>query len=228
MQNHLGQPIGEPLDWRGATPPPRTTLAGQYCSIVPLDESQAEDLFTATQLDPDGRNWTYLFEAPFDRLADFTDWLQVKSQSKDPLFHAIISAETGKALGYASLMRIDPAMGCIEIGNIHLSPGLQRSRAATEAMYLLMKQVFELGYRRYEWKCDSLNAASRKAATRLGFTFEGIFRQAVVYKSRNRDSAWFSVLDSEWPALRQGFETWLNPANFDHSGKQLAKLHGAR
>jgi len=133
MENHFGQPIGETLDWHGATPPPRTTLTGQYCAIVPMDLSHAEDLFNATRLDPDGRNWTYLFEEPFDSLADFTDWVRVKSQSKDPFFQTIISAETRKAVGYASLMRIDPAMGTIEIGNIHLSPALQRSRAGTEA-----------------------------------------------------------------------------------------------
>ncbi len=224
MKNPLGQPIGEAVNWQGATPPPRVVLEGQYCSIVPLTPAHAPDLFTATQLDADGRNWTYLFENPITDLAGFTIWAEKASQSSDPLFHAIISAETGKAVGYATYMRITPKMGVIEIGNIHLSPALQGSRASTEAMYLLMKQAFALGYRRYEWKCDSLNAPSRRAALRLGFTFEGIFRQALVYKGRNRDTAWFSVTDQEWPALEKAFIGWLDASNFDQSGIQKDKL----
>ncbi|NOR63482.1 MAG: GNAT family N-acetyltransferase [Rhodobacteraceae bacterium] len=224
MQNPLGQPIGESVQWQGATPPPRVVLEGQYCSVVPLTPAHAADLFAATQLDADGRNWTYLFDAPLTDLAGFTAWTEKASQSPDPLFHAIISAETGKAVGYATYMRITPQMGVIEIGNIHLSPALQGSRASTEAMYLLMKQAFALGYRRYEWKCDSLNAPSRRTALRLGFTFEGIFRQALVYKGRNRDTAWFSVTDKEWPALENAFVSWLDAGNFDKSGIQQAKL----
>lgn len=228
MLNPLGQPLGESLDWQGATPPPHTQLIGKYCSILPMEAAHSEDLFNATQLDRDGHNWTYLFEEPFDSLADFTDWVEAKSLSQDPFFHSIISTETGKAVGYAALMRIDPTMGVIEIGNIHLSPALQCTKAATEAMYLFMKQVFALGYRRYEWKCDSLNAPSRKAAERLGFSFEGIFRQAVVYKSRNRDTAWFAVIDKDWPALQRAFVAWLAPENFDESGVQTKKLQAFR
>ena len=224
MENHLGQTIGEALDWSGATPPPRVVLQGQHCRIEPLNPAHADDLFAATQADPDGRNWTYLFEAPISNLADFKAWTAKASTSEDPLFHAIISLETGKAVGYATYMRVVPVMGVIEIGNIHMSPALQGTRASTEAMYLLMKQAFALGYRRYEWKCDSLNAPSRRAAKRLGFTFEGIFRQALVYKGRNRDTAWFSVVDSDWPVLEQAFEAWLSPSNFDKSGNQINKL----
>jgi len=228
MQNALGQPIGESLDWQGATPPPRVVLNGQYCTVVPLTPVHAPDLFAATQLDADGRNWTYLFEDPITDLAGFTAWAEKASQSTDPLYHAVISAETGKAVGYATFIRITQAAGTIEIGNIHMSPALQGTRAATEMQYLMMKQAFALGYRRYEWKCDSLNAPSRRAALRLGFTFEGIFRQALVYKGRNRDTAWFSVTDKEWPSLEKAFVNWLSEENFDSSGNQMDKLQSFR
>jgi len=228
MENEHGQPIGEPLDWQGATPPPRVELVGRYCKVVPLSTTHMADLFAATQLDKAGRNWTYLFENPITNLADFGKWIEKAIASKDPLYHAIIDAATGRAVGYATYMRIDPAMGVIEIGNIHMSPALQGTRAATEAMYLLMQQAFALGYRRYEWKCDTLNAPSKRAAARLGFTYDGLFRQAVVYKSRNRDTAWFSVIDSDWPALRKAFESWLSPENFDEAGKQKTKLQDIR
>jgi RimJ/RimL family protein N-acetyltransferase len=144
--------------------------------------------------------------------------------SDDPLFHAIIDGATGKAIGVASFMRIDLKNGAIEVGNINYSPLLQRTRAATEAMYLMMKRAFALGYRRYEWKCDSLNASSRAAAQRLGFSYEGVFRQAVVYKGRNRDTAWYAMIESEWPALDQAFTRWLDPDNFDEQGRQRLRL----
>jgi len=228
LENNLGQPVGGSVNWQGATPPPRVELQGQYCKIVPLTRVHAADLFEATQADQNGNNWTYLFEEPLTSLGRFTAWAEKASQSQDPLFHAIISLETGKAIGYATYMRIDPVMGVIEVGNIHMSPALQGTRASTEAMYLLMRQAFALGYRRYEWKCDSLNAPSRRAALRLGFTFEGIFRQALVYKGRNRDTAWYSVVDREWPALQKAFEAWLVVENFTDSGKQLANLQSFR
>ncbi len=224
MQNHLGQPVGDSLDWHPATPPPRAVLKGQYCTVTPLLPAHAPDLFAAIQLDPEGRNWTYLFEDPITDPEDFGAWAEKASASNDPLYHAVISAESGKAVGYATFMRIKPEFGLIEIGNIHLSPALQGTRAATEMQYLMMKQAFALGYRRYEWKCDSLNAPSRRAAKRLGFSFDGIFRQALVYKGRNRDTAWYSVIDSEWPALKTRFERWLAAENFDASGQQLSKL----
>ena len=141
------------------------------------------------------------------------------------MFHAIIDRETGKAVGVASFMRMDPANGVIEVGHIHYAPVMRRTPAGTEAMFLMMRRAFdELGYRRYEWKCDSLNAPSRRAAERYGFTFEGIFRQAVIYKKRNRDTAWFAIIDRDWPAIKRAFEQWLDPANFDASGRQKRQL----
>jgi RimJ/RimL family protein N-acetyltransferase len=197
-------------------------MVGRFCRVEPLDiERHAGELFAANRLDSDGRNWTYLgIDAP--RTPDeYVAWLSKLAAGDDPLPHAIIDQATGKAAGLATYMRIDRANGVIEVGNINYSPLLQRKPAATEAMYLMMRRVFdELGYRRYEWKCDSLNAASRAAAARLGFQYEGTFRQLIVYKGRNRDTAWFSIIDSEWPALRAAFERWLAPDNFDLAGKQ--------
>jgi len=225
--NEFGQPIGPPLPgWSPRPLPPRTAVEGRFCRVEPLDlERHAAQLFAANSDDRDGRNWTYLPYGPFPSFGPFRDWVEAASRTRDPLRHAIIDLGSGAAVGVASLMRIDPAAGVIEIGGITYSPRLQRKPAATEAMYLLMRRVFdELGYRRYEWKCDSLNAASRAAAERLGFRYEGLFRQATVYKGRSRDSVWFSILDSEWPALRTGFERWLDPANFDAAGRQRASL----
>ena len=170
----------------------------------------------AKTVEQDGRNWTYLPYGPFAAPDAYREWVEVISRADDPLFYAIVDNASDAPVGVASLMRIEPKAGVIEVGGINYSPRLQRRPAATEAMYLLMCRVFdELGYRRYEWKCDSLNAPSRAAAQRLGFTYEGLFRQATVYKERNRDTAWFSILDSEWPRLRTAFEAWLDPANFD-------------
>jgi RimJ/RimL family protein N-acetyltransferase len=170
--------------------------------------------------------WTYLFSGPFSSEQEFTGWLETREDSLDPLYFAIVDEVAGRATGLASYLRIEPAHGSIEVGHLAFSPLLQRTRAATEAMYLMMKHAFDLGYRRYEWKCDALNAASRRAAERLGFTFEGIFRQAVVYKGRNRDTAWYSVIDREWPARAAAFEDWLAPANFDADGRQRRPLRG--
>ncbi len=230
-RNEFGQPIGVPLpEWSPRPLPPRTPIEGRFCRVEPLDpERHAADLFAANSEDAEGRNWTYLPYGPFPAFDLFLGWVAAACRSNDPLRHAIVDARTGRAVGVASLMRIDPAAGVIEVGGITYSPRLQRKPAATEAMYLLMRRVFdELGYRRYEWKCDSLNAPSRGAAQRLGFRFEGLFRQATVYKGRNRDTAWFSILDSEWPALRAAFERWLDPANFDAEGRQRASLASLR
>ena len=161
---------------------------------------------------------------PFASLDAYRDWMHGVCARDDPLFHAIIDAASGKAVGVASYLRIDPAAGSIEVGHLLYSPLLQRTRAATEAMYLMMKRAFDLGYRRYEWKCDALNAPSRAAAQRLGFSYEGVFRQATVYKGRNRDTAWLSVIDREWPELEQAYTRWLAPANFDADGKQRLRL----
>jgi RimJ/RimL family protein N-acetyltransferase len=223
--NHLAQPIGFPVpDWQARPRPPRTAMVGRFCRLEPLDpDRHAGSLFEANRQDKEGRNWTYLPYGPFERFDDYRAWVELVCRGDDPFFHAIIV--DGRPVGVASYMRIEPAVGVIEVGHINYSPRLQRTPAATEAMYLMMRRVFdELGYRRYEWKCDALNAPSRAAAQRLGFQFEGIFRQATVYKQRNRDSAWFSILDREWPALKSAFERWLAPENFDTAGRQRQLL----
>ena len=224
--NELGQPIGFPLPgWKEPPRPPRTAMAGRYCRVEPIDPARhAEELFRAYSLDPSHRNFTYLGSGPFATLAAYRQWMESSRLGDDPLFHAIIEGQSRQAAGVASFMRIDPRNGVIEVGNINYSPLLQRSRAATEAMYLMMQRAFGLGYRRYEWKCDALNAASRAAAQRLGFSFEGIFRQAVVYKGRSRDTAWYAAIDSEWPALEEAFRRWLDPGNFDEQGRQRIRL----
>ncbi len=218
-------PIGIAIPgWRARARPPATPIEGRYCRLERLDaERHASELFAASSEAPEG--WIYLpREAPAD-FSEYRDWAAAAAQQDDPLVHAIMARESGRAVGVAALMRIDPANGAIEVGHIHFTPALQRSRAATEAIFLLMCRVFdELGYRRFEWKCDSLNAASRRAALRFGFTFEGIFRQAIVYKGRNRDTSWFSIIDGEWPRLRAGYLKWLEPANFDAAGRQLGTL----
>ena len=231
-RNELGQPIGPPLPgWTARPAPPRTPLAGRFCRVEPLDpERHAADLFAANSEDKEGRNWTYLPYGPFAGFDAYREWAGAAAARDDPLCHAIVAAASGRAVGVASLMRIDRPAGAIEVGGINYSPRLQKKPAATEAMYLLMRRVFdELGYRRYEWKCDALNAASRAAALRLGFRYEGLFRQATVYKQRSRDTAWFSIIGGEWPALRAAFERWLDPGNFDAEGRQrvaLALLRG--
>ena len=165
---------------------------------------------------------------PFASFDEYERWLAERVASTDPLFRAFVDRASGNASGLGSFMRIDPHAGSIEVGHIAMSPVLQRSPAATEAMYLMMRHAFELGYRRYEWKCDSLNEKSRRAAERLGFAFEGVFRQATVYKGRSRDTAWYSVIDSEWPVLREAFERWLDRDNFDAAGVQRARLEDIR
>lgn len=224
--NELGQPIGEPVTgWTPRERPPRTAMVGRYCRIEPLDAGRhAAQLHAANAVDLDGRMWTYLFTGPYESAETYRAWAEGAATSADPLFHAIVDRD-GKAVGVAAFMRIDATMGVIEVGNIAYSPSLQRTPAATEVMYLMMRRAFdELGYRRYEWKCDALNAPSRAAAERLGFRYEGLFRQALVYKGRNRDTAWYSIIDQEWPARRAAFEAWLDPANFDADGRQVRPL----
>ncbi|HJU31399.1 MAG TPA: GNAT family protein [Hyphomicrobiaceae bacterium] len=207
-------------------------MQGRFARVEVLDaDRHGEDLFAANRLDAAGRNWTYLNIGPFERFEDYRAWLDRVCGKSDPMFHAVVDLATEKAVGVAAYMRIELAHGCIEVGSINYSPLLQRKPAGTEAMYLMMARVFdELGYRRYEWKCDTLNAPSRAAAARLGFTHEGLFRQAVVNKGRNRDTDWFSIIDSEWPALKAAYEQWLAPGNFDAGGRQrrlLAELIAA-
>jgi RimJ/RimL family protein N-acetyltransferase len=212
-------------------------MDGRFCRLEPLDpDRHAAALFAANSIDADGRSWTYLAYGPFATLASYRDWMSATCLGDDPQFFAIIDTVTGQPVGIASYLRIMPASGSIEVGHIHFSQCLSRKPAATEAMYLMMQKAFELGYRRYEWKCDALNAPSRAAAQRLGLSFEGIFRQAAVYKGRNRDTAWYAAIDVEWLDLQAAFQTWLGPANFDETGvqktrlseltRQILKLHG--
>ena len=199
-------------------------MEGRFCSRAGRPGAPRRRPPRRQFADREGRNWTYLPYGPFDRSKIIASG-STGVAGDDPLFHAIIERRSGRAVGVASYMRIDPAAGVIEVGGINYAPPLQRTPAATEAMYLMMRRVFdELGYRRYEWKCDALNAPSRAAAQRLGFQYEGMFRQATVYKARNRDTCWFSILDSEWPALKSAFERWLDPANFDAMGRQRQNL----
>src|SRR5947207_1029422 len=230
-RNHLGQPVGAPVaGWSPRPPPPRTAMTGRLCTIEPLDpERHAGQLFAAYAEDREGRMWTYLPWGPFAALDDYRRWADEAARRDDPFFHAIIDNASGQAVGAAAFLRMEPQQGVIEVGGIAYSPRLQRRPAGTEAMYLMMRRVFdELGYRRYEWKCNSLNAPSRAAAQRLGFRYEGLFRQAMVAKGRNRDTAWFSVIDREWPNLRTAFERWLDPANFDAAGQQHHTLASLR
>lgn len=229
--NEYGQPIGPALPgWTPRPRPPRSPMRGRFCHVVPLDPaSHAGKLYALFEAAPDRRSWTYLMDELPETEAAFRERLDRQAAGEDPLFHAILDAATGEPLGIASYLRIDPANGVIEVGHLHFGPSLQRKPAATEAMALMMARAFdELGYRRYEWKCDSLNAPSRAAALRYGFTFEGIFRKAVVVKGRSRDTAWFSVTDDEWPRLREAFAVWLAPENFDADGRQRRGLADIR
>lgn len=223
-ENINSPPLGTLLPhW---TPPPKpdgTVLSGRYAELAPLSaEAHAALLFRAFA----GHDevWNYMPNGPFSSASQYHRWVRDHENSTDPLFYAIRNKATDHWEGVASYLRIIPDAGSIEVGFISYSPALQRTRAATETMYLMMKWAFESGYRRYEWKCNALNAASRRAAQRLGFSFEGVFRQAAVVKGRNRDTAWFAIIDSEWPALKEAFEAWLAPTNFDSDGRQLERL----
>lgn len=224
--NSFGQQIGFALpDWQPPQRPGRVSLEGRFARVEPLDaDKHALELFEAHSLDREGQMWTYLSYGPFADSAAYREWAACASQSSDPLFFAIVDLKSRRAVGTCAYLRIDPPNGVIEIGHLAYSPLLQRSPVASEAMFLLMKHAFELGYRRYEWKCDALNQRSRNAAKRLGFSYEGTFRQAIVYKGRNRDTAWFSIIDSEWTTLKAAYEAWLDPANFDDQGRQIQRL----
>ena len=230
-RNEYGQPIGWPVEgWTERPATPTTPIVGRYCRVEKLDaERDGPALWRAYAEAPDGRDWTYLAVGPFADLAGYIAHARRIAASADPLHHVIFDLASGEPVGTAALMRIDRANGAIEVGWVTYSRRLQRSRAGTEAMFLLMRRAFdELGYRRYEWKCDALNAPSRRAAERYGFTFEGVFRQAVVTKGRNRDTAWFSITDREWPVVRAAFEAWLSPENFDAKGVQRRPLEALR
>ena len=221
-------PLGDPIDSSRAPLPSRKVLPGRYVDLEPIDPAKHGDALW-DEVKGNDHLWAYLFAGPYKDRAGIDGYLKKIAAADDPLFFAIVDRSSGRAVGIASLMRIDATHRVIEVGGILYTPALQQTRGATEAMYLFARYVFdELGYRRYEWKCNDLNAPSRSAAFRLGFSFEGIFRQHMIVKGRNRDTAWFSMLDSEWPACRSAFERWLDPANFDESGKQRVSLAALR
>jgi RimJ/RimL family protein N-acetyltransferase len=218
------QPVGPVADTTPAERPGPVTLEGRFCRMEKLDPVRhAEGLWQAVK--GEDRLWTYMGYGPFKDAAGFAQWIDERAVLLDPYSYAVLDKASGAPIGIVTLMEIRPAMRVIEVGNIVYSPRLQRSCAATEAQYLLARYVFdELGYRRYEWKCNALNEPSRRAARRLGFTFEGIFRQHMIVKGRNRDTAWFAMLDTDWPGARRAYERWLAPENFDSEGRQHDSL----
>lgn len=223
--NEYQQRVGLPLaDWQPCALPQRQSLEGCYCRLEPLDAGRhGGALWEAWQQAPDNRGWTYLSIGPFTTRDAFIDYLQQAARTDDPFHFAVVDNTTDQALGTLSLMRIDPKSGTVEEGFVVFSPLLQRSVQATEAHYLLMKYAFDtLGYRRYEWKCDSLNEPSRRAALRLGFRYEGLFRNAAIYKQRTRDTAWFSIIASDWPRVKAGFEAWLSPENREQGIQKMS------
>lgn len=224
--NALGQPIGAPLpNW---TPPPilpHTPMPGHYCSLEPLDPARhAAELYAAIAVDHAGRMWTYLPYGPFASLDEYQAWMAQACANAEAQFYAIRLGPQGPAVGVACYQRITPAAGSLEVAHVAFAPALQRTPAATEAMVLMMQRAFACGYRRYEWRCNALNAPSRAAAQRLGLSFEGVFRQAIVVKGHNRDTAWYAALDREWPLLEAAFTRWLDPANFAADGSQGLRL----
>jgi RimJ/RimL family protein N-acetyltransferase len=229
-ENEFGQPVGpEVPDWTGASRPERIVHTGRACQLEPLSVDHSAELWEAIQLDPDGANWTYSPAVKPSGRDECDRFVAQIAASGDPLYFAVRDLGTGKPAGWATFMRIDPPAGVIEVGSIHYTEALKRTVAATEAMYLMMRHAFEdLGYRRYEWKCHSLNEPSKRAAERYGFVYEGTFRQAMVLKGRSRDTTWYSIIDSEWPAVKAGFEAWLDPANFDATGQQIKSLSALR
>lgn len=226
----LAGSLGEIVDWQPVPPPSRIVLPGTRVRLEPLDpDRHGAALFAAQGSDADPELWTYMASGPYPDEAPFRGYLETAAGSDDPLFFAIVDAATGIAQGVASYLRVDPANGVIEIGHIWLGAALQRTPAATEAIFLLARHAFDdLGYRRLEWKCNARNARSRRAAERFGFAYEGTFRQHLVVKGRNRDTAWYAIIDREWPPIRAAFEAWLDPGNFDETGSQRRSLREIR
>ncbi len=228
MVEKLERPVGPVVDPlpAGNTPDMRP-LHGRWMRLDHVSAlKHGIDLYDSFHAkDPAGDIWTYMGYGPFASFEEFLEWVECREAARDPWFYAFVRRDTSKAVGMGAFMRNDAANGAIEIGHIWMSPELQKTREATEAIYLMMRHCFDdLGARRLEWKCDALNAPSRRAAERFGFTFEGIFRQHYIIKGRNRDTAWFSMLDKEWPRAKAGFEAWLKEENFDAKGRQKAKL----
>ncbi|KIX06584.1 uncharacterized protein Z518_04560 [Rhinocladiella mackenziei CBS 650.93] len=223
------QDIGPAVSSQPGPRPSQVALKGKIVTMEPLTATHAPGLYDSVKGDDKSHLWTYLGDESYASLEELRTAVTAKSESEDPLFFAIVHNKTKVPLGWAALMRIDAKNRVIEIGNILFTPLMQRNTSATEAMYIMAKYVFEdLRYRRYEWKCDNFNVPSKKAAIRLGFTFEGIFRQHMIYKNRSRDTAWFSMIDSDWPVIKNAFEAWLDDANFDKEGKQLRRLEELR
>ncbi|MGA7706017.1 MAG: GNAT family protein [Solirubrobacteraceae bacterium] len=227
MNSRIDLPLGEELEWEPTESPARVSLRGSHILIRPVNaDSDAVPLFSLSH-PPDGdpRIWTYLPDGPYQSPEHLHQMLTWAESSEDPVFFTLVGLADEQPLGVAAYLRITPAFGVIEIGHIWFGASLQRTTAATEAIYLLVHHAFDaLGYRRVEWKCNALNAASRRAAERFGFTFEGIFRKHQVVKGRNRDTAWYAITDDEWPAIQQGFERWLSPENVDEEGRQRRPL----
>lgn len=225
-KNRLSQPVGYAVpDWKPPQVPAGETMEGRFCRLERLDpDVHASSLFAANALDVEGRIWTYLPYGPFATYENYRAWMESNCLGSDPLFYAILDKNTNRAVGVASYKRVDPQRGSVEVGHLAYSPMLQRTPASTEAMFLMMERAFNLGYRRYEWTCNALNAPSRAAAQRLGLSFEGVFRQAAILKGRNRDTVWYAVISTEWPALRDAFVKWLDPHNFDEQGEQQIRL----
>jgi RimJ/RimL family protein N-acetyltransferase len=230
QHNHFGQPVGDALpDWQPRPYPQRQTLQGRLCYLEPLAGKHAEALFAAHQLAPDTRSWTWLLREPDSSVEEFSAWVAGLTGLSDPIHFAVIDRQTRQPVGSLALMRIDANNGVVEVGHVHFSPLLSRTAMATEAHWLLMRYVFDtLGYRRYEWKCNSLNEPSRRAAQRLGFHYEARFRQALVIKGHNRDTDWFSIIDAEWPQIDSAMQKWLASDNFSADGQQIRTLESLR
>ncbi len=228
METEQGRPLGEAMvGWAPAKRPDRTPLRGRYVELRPIDVlTDAEPLFSASR---DPGIWTYLFDGPYDDLGSFRTALEAAAPLEDPFRYTIVPLSSGHPEGMASYLRITPEHGVIEIGNIWFGTPMQRTTAATEAIFLLASNAFDtLGYRRLEWKCNALNAPSRRAADRFGFRFEGVFERHMVVKGHNRDTAWYAITDDRWPAVRAAFEAWLSPSNFDTDGRQQVALDASR
>lgn len=213
-------------EWTARPVPERKVLEGQFVRLEPLSvEKHGQGLFEASSVADADSRFTWLFDTVPATLEEMLPWLEKSAASQTTMFFVTIDKATGKIAGRQALMRIDAENGSIEIGNVYWGPLISRKPAATEAQYLFMQYIFdELGYRRYEWKCNNDNLPSKRAAERFGFQFEGIFRQHLIVKGKNRDTAWYSVIDSEWPALKQAYQNWLAPENFDATGQQIRKL----
>ena len=224
--NEFDQPIGYPVEnWTGVESPDDLTIHGMYGTLVPLNvQVHGRQLHEQFLVDSEGKDWTYLSYGPFPEYEAFERWMLETCFKPDIRFFVVIDAKNRETVGMLSLMRIDRVHGVIEIGHVHFSPKMQRSSLSTETIYSLIAWAFAAGYRRVEWKCDNLNARSKAAALRFGFQFEGLFRNALVYKGRNRDTAWFSIIQQEWPPIEKAFEEWLDPSNFDELGHQKNPL----